>query len=142
MNPTEQRYSQFEKECLAICNCFEKFDQWLYGKTDIAVHTDHQPLETIMTKPLNKAPARPQRMLMRLQRYQFTITYKRGPTLYLADTLSRAALPHPITARVRDFDVFRMEMESDCNTRNPRLTEITENQLREETSKDTTLNTL
>ena len=142
MNPTEQRYSQIEKECLAICNCFEKFDLWLYGKTDIAVHTDHQPLETIMKKPLNKAPARLQRMLMRLQRYQFTIKYKRGPTLYLAGTLSRAALPHPITARVRDFDVFRMEMESDYNTRNPRLTEITENQLREETSKDTTLNTL
>lgn len=41
MNPTEQRYSQIEKECLAICNCFRKFDQWLYGKTDIEVHTDH-----------------------------------------------------------------------------------------------------
>ena len=35
-----------------------------------------------------------------------------------------------------------MEMESNYNTRNPRLTENTENQLREETSKDTTLNTL
>ena len=35
-----------------------------------------------------------------------------------------------------------MEMESDYNARNLRLTESTENQLREETSKDTTLNTL
>ena len=35
-----------------------------------------------------------------------------------------------------------MEMESDYNARNPRLTERTENQLREDTSKDTTLNTL
>lgn len=34
-----------------------------------------------------------------------------------------------------------MEMESDYNARNPRLTESLE-QLREETSKDTTLNTL
>ena len=32
MNPAEQRYFQIEKECLAICNCFKKFDQWLYGK--------------------------------------------------------------------------------------------------------------
>ena len=23
MNPTEQRYSQIKKECLAICNCFQ-----------------------------------------------------------------------------------------------------------------------
>ena len=73
-------------------------------------------------------------MLMRLQRHQFTVKYKRGPTLYLADTLSRAALPHLITARVRDFDVFRMEMESDYNARNLRLADSTENQLREETS--------
>ena len=95
-----------------------------------------------MKKPLNKALAHLQQMLMRLQHYQFTVKYKRGPILYLADTLSRAALPHPITARVQDFDVFRMEMESDYNAQNPRLTESTENQLHEETSEDTTLNTL
>ena len=41
LNPTERRYSQIEKECLAICNCFHKFDHWLYGKTDVHVHTDH-----------------------------------------------------------------------------------------------------
>lgn len=58
MNPTEQHYSQIEKECLAICNCFQEFDQWLYGKPDTEVHTDHQPLETIMKKPLIKAPVR------------------------------------------------------------------------------------
>ena len=66
ISPTEQRYSQIRKECLAICNCFQKFDQWLYGKSDIEVHTDHQSLETILKKPLNKAPARLQRMLMKL----------------------------------------------------------------------------
>jgi len=55
-----------------------------------------------MKKPLNKAPARLQRMLMKLQRYRFNLHY----------TLSRAALPQPISAaRVTHFDVFRMEME-------------------------------
>ena len=142
MSPTEQRYSQIEKECLAICNCFQKFDQWLYGKSDIEVHTDHQPLETIYKKPLNKAPARLQRMLMKLQRYRFNLTYKRGPTLHLADTLSRAALPQPISARVTHFDVFRMEMESSEFSRNARLEESTEKHLREETSKDITLTAL
>ena len=48
ISPTEQRYSQIEKECLGICNCFQMFDQWLYGMYDIEVHTDHQPLETIL----------------------------------------------------------------------------------------------
>ena len=47
LSSTEQRYSKIEKGCLAICNAFEKFDHWLYGKSDIEVQTDHQPLETI-----------------------------------------------------------------------------------------------
>lgn len=88
-----------------------------------------------MKKPLNKAPARLQRMLMRLQRYRFKLTYKRGPTLHLADTLSRAALPQPVAAKVTHFDVFRVEMESEHNSRNPRLQEGTEYHLREETGK-------
>ena len=95
-----------------------------------------------MKKALNKAPARLQRMLMKLQRYRFNLTYKRGATLHLADTLSRAALPHPTSARVTHFDVFRMEMEYEQNSRNPRLQETTESHLPEETSKDITLATL
>lgn len=39
-----------EKEYLAICSDFGKFDHWLYGKSDIEVHTDHQPLKTICKK--------------------------------------------------------------------------------------------
>ena len=78
MNETEQRYSQIEKECLAICQGFHKFDQWLYGKSDITVHTDHKPLRTILKKPLNKAPARLQKMIMTLQRYSFKLEYRKG----------------------------------------------------------------
>ena len=64
-----------------------------------------------MKKPLNKAPARLQRMIMRLQLYRFKVTYKRGPTLHLADTLSRAPLTHPVAVDVTSFDVFHIEME-------------------------------
>lgn len=142
LNATEQRYSQIEKECLAICNAFGKFDHWLYGKSDIEVHTDHQPLETICKKPLHKAPARLQKMLMRLQRYRFTIQYKKGTSLYLADTLSRAALPTPVHARVTGFEVFRTELTEESDTHNPRLTETTESRLRDETKKDEHLSKL
>ena len=89
-----------------------------------------------MKKPLNKAPARLQRMIMRLQRYRFKVTYKRGPTLHLADTLSRAPLPHPVAADVTSFDVFRIDMERLEQQRNPGLTENTEHRIREETRKD------
>ena len=39
--PTKQRYAQIEKECLAIVEALNKFDQWLLGKSDVTVHTDH-----------------------------------------------------------------------------------------------------
>ena len=142
LNSTEQRYSQIEKECLAICNTFAKFDHWLFGKSDVTVHTDPQPLETICRKPLNKAPARLQRMLMRLQRYQFTIQYKKSTTLHIADTLSRAALPTPTHAKITGFEVFRLELENSCNGHNPRLTDVTEQLLMAETQKDSILTDL
>ena len=80
LTETERRYSQMEKECLAICNAFSKFHYWLYEHPDIEVHSDHKPLETIVKKPLNRAPARLQRMLSMLQKYQFKLTYKKAPS--------------------------------------------------------------
>ena len=47
LTATEQRYAIIEKECLAICLAFEKWDSVLHGKSDITVEIDHQPLETI-----------------------------------------------------------------------------------------------
>ena len=52
LTPTEQRYAQIEKGYLAIVKAFNKFDQWLFGKSDITVHTDHQLLQSIFRKIL------------------------------------------------------------------------------------------
>ena len=53
LSPTEVNYAPIEKECLAIKVACTKFYQYLYGKQDVIVHSDHQPLETIFKKPLN-----------------------------------------------------------------------------------------
>ena len=53
---TEKNYAQIEKECLAIVSCMDKWHQYLYGKHDITVHTDHQLLKTILKNPISKAP--------------------------------------------------------------------------------------
>ncbi len=143
LTETEQRYSQIEKECLAICNGLNKFDQWLYGKHDITIHTDHKPLETILKKPLNKAPARLQRMMTRLQRYPtITVEYRKGTSLHLADTLSRAFLPTPTGTKTTDFEVFRIDMETTDPTETQRITPHTDNALRHATTSDTSLNKL
>ena len=81
-------------------------------------------------------------MLMRLQRYRFIITYKKGTSLHLADTLSRVALPAPVHAKVTGFEVFRTDLMAEFHNHNPRLKEDTEPRLSEETNKDTTLSKL
>ena len=54
------------------------------------VESDHKPLETIVKKPLANATPRLQRMLLRLQKYDFVIQYKPGTQMYISDMLSRA----------------------------------------------------
>ena len=93
LTDTETRYAQIEKELLAIVFACNKFDAYIYGRSVVNVESDHQPLESIMQKPLNDAPKRLQRMLMQLQKYTLQVRYKRGTQMYLADTLSRAFLP-------------------------------------------------
>ena len=91
MTTTQERYAQIEKELLAVVFACERFHQYIYGKT-VEVHSDHKPLENILKKPLGAAPARLQRMLLRLQKYDINLIYKQGKLLKVADTLSRAQL--------------------------------------------------
>ena len=91
MTTTQERYAQIEKELLAVVFACERFHQYIYGKT-VEVHSDHKPLENILKKPLGAAPARLQRMLLRLQKYDINLIYKPGKLLKVADTLSRAQL--------------------------------------------------
>ena len=78
LTPAEIRYAQIEKKLLAIVFACERFEAYIYGRQIIRVKTDHQPLELIVKKPLNSAPIRLQRMLLRLQRYCLDVTYKKG----------------------------------------------------------------
>ena len=66
------------------------------------VESDHSPLVSITLKPLDKASARLQRMLQRLQHYDIELLYKPRKELYSADKLSRA---HPPTTSDDDKDL-------------------------------------
>ena len=93
LTSAETRYAQIEKELLAIVFACERFNAYLYGRDEVTVETDHKPLVSIVLKPLNLAPQRLQRMLLRLQKYNLVLKYKKGKDMFLADTLSRAFLP-------------------------------------------------
>ena len=105
LTDTETRYAQIEKELLAIVFACDRFDAYIYGRDVVNVESDHQPLETIMKKPLSDAPKRLQRMLLRLQKYSLNVRYKRGKEMHLADTLSRAYLPGEVSvAEVEELE--------------------------------------
>jgi len=93
LTQTERGYCQIEKECLAIVFACERFYQCIFGRESINVQSDHKPLQSIFTKPWTAAPKRLQGMLLRLQKFNLNISYKRGVEIFLADTLSRAPLP-------------------------------------------------
>ena len=54
------------------------------------IESDHKLLEQISMKNLADAPVYLQRMLLRLQDYDFTIKYRPGEQMVIADTLSRS----------------------------------------------------
>lgn len=89
MTATETRYAQIEKELLAVLFACKRFNDYIFGKS-VIVETDHQPLISIMKKPLHMAPIRLQRMMLSLQRYSIELIYKKGKDLHIADALSRA----------------------------------------------------
>ena len=63
----------------------------MYGRR-IIVETDHKPLESILKKPLNAAPPRLQRMLLKLTKYDLDVRYIPWKKQVISDCLSRAPL--------------------------------------------------
>lgn len=89
---TKYNYAQIEKELLAVVFGMERFENYTYGR-HIKVESDHKPLEIIQRKSRVVAPRRLQQMLLRLQKFEYNIVYKKGAEMYVAGTLSRAYLP-------------------------------------------------
>ena len=67
----------------------EHFEYYIYRRESVNVETDHQPLMSIVRKPLHKAPSR---LLLWLQKFNLMVRYKKGSEMFLADTLNRAHL--------------------------------------------------
>ena len=67
-----------------------RFHHYLYGREFIC-QSDHKPLEDIHLKHLSDAPPRLQRLLLKIQTYNFVIKYVPGKDIPMADALSRVS---------------------------------------------------
>ena len=91
LTPVERRYSQTEKEALAIVWAMKKLHIYLYGN-HFKLITDCRPVELIFGNPKSKPPARIEHWNLRLQGYDFEAVYTQG-SQNPSDYLSRHAIP-------------------------------------------------
>ena len=108
----------------------KRFHTYVFGK-HFTIESDHKPLEVISKKNLTVGTALLQQMLLRLQRYEFTITYCPGKEMVLADSLSRLPSNADISEINLDVKVCLIQFSM------PRL-----NELRNETRDDPVLHKL
>ncbi len=92
LTDTERRYSQTEREALAIKWACQKFHIYVYG-TPFTVTTDHRPLVPMFNKTRANLPTRIERWQLQLQPYDVTVRYRPGAD-NPADYLSR----HPVSS--------------------------------------------
>ena len=92
LTPAESDYSNIERELLAVLFACEKLHVYIFGRP-VTINTDHKPLQAIFQKPISLAPARLQRMLLRLRMYDLQVKYVGAKSVLLADTLSRLVRP-------------------------------------------------
>ena len=117
LTDTQSRYFNIEREMLAVVFGCERFQHLLYGNNFYIV-TDLKPLITICKKAIHSAPARLQRMLLRIQGYDFQISYRLGSQMNLADVLPR--LPNTTNNGCVDLDTRIDTLEIDISTNNMR----------------------
>ena len=136
LSSAETRYAHIQKELLAVVFAFPEFHQYVYSK-DVIVESDHKPLEAILKKSLAAAP---QRLQLKLQKYSFTLHYKPGKEMILADTLSCAYIKDCPTSQ------STFEEEVACMVHmvlsNAPFTDAKLEEVRKATSEDTTMRLL
>ncbi|KAK2714198.1 hypothetical protein QYM36_008681 [Artemia franciscana] len=95
LSRAEKRYLQIEKEMLAVIYACKHFRQYIYSRTT-TVTTNHKPLESILKKPISKAPPRLQRMMIALQNYDIQVIYCPGSKIPVADAFPDYTCPKQI----------------------------------------------
>ena len=102
MTPTEQCYSQIEKEALALVWACENFSTFVIGKR-VMLETDHKPLVPLMGQTnLDCLPPCILHFRICLMRFDYSIIHVPGKSLHAADALSCAPISGPSDLHSRE----------------------------------------
>ena len=115
LTDTESRYSQIEREFLAIVFGLSRLKKYLIG-TNFTVETDHKPIVQLFSKPIDSLSNRLQRWMVAIQHFSFTIRHIKGSDNILADALSRNSVSgEPIESETAEYTLCFLLQSSPLN---------------------------
>ena len=129
----EARYSQTEREALAVVWACEHFNRFIKGAPRFTVISDHKPLESIWQK--TRPPLRIERWGLRLQQYDMIIKYcpgARNPADYMSRHPAR-----PNMKQSREQQMAEHYVNALASVATPVALSVDE--VKRETAKDVTL---
>lgn len=134
LNAIERRYSQLDKEGLAVVFAIKKFHKYLEGRRFV-IQTDHKPLLGLFGAnkaiPVMASP-RVVRWAVTLAAYDYELVYRRGADHANADCMSR--LPLNVTANEAPTPAETIHVFEQLDT-----TPISATRIRDQTKKDPVL---
>ena len=89
LSDAETRYSNIERELLAIVWSIEHFNHYTFANK-IHIISDHKPLHPLFSgKSLISCIPRTARLLLKIVDRDIKFYYQNGPTVYISDAVSR-----------------------------------------------------
>ena len=131
MTKAEKRYSQTEKDALAIQWAKNRFRMYLLGAPRFKIVTAHKPLIPMFNKPTTKLPPRIEKWVMEMQDVDYEVVYEPGKDeADPLDFLSRHPLPETGSDETEVMVKYLIEDEH----------AVVIDKIRKETEKDPQLN--
>lgn len=111
LSPTQQRYSAYDRELLAVYSSIKFFRHFCEGQ-QLIIKTDHKPLVYAFQQKADKASPRQQRHLDFISQFSTTIVHIAGKENSVADCLSRIEqINMPIIVSTEDLAKHQEEDE-------------------------------
>lgn len=133
LTKAQMNYSNIEREAAALVEGVRYFHQFLVGRK-FCIVTDHQPLVKIFAADKTvseRISQRLQRWAMMLRCYDFTVSYRRGEEITLADCLSRLQ-----STKARDTNCQVATIESEICVMADKLPPTLMDTIKQSTMKD------